>query len=478
MGKNGQDYRSIVLPIEKEGVALAMKRKAIALTIIVAFLCSLAFLTINVESAKAITIGSNGSISGTDKLRCDGNVYTLTGNIVYTIRVDKSNVVLDGAGFTLEGNPIEGNGAGLIILPGVDEVTIKNFKIKGFGSGITLKGSGNTVTGCTITDCFTGIWLNEATGNTISGNVLLNDNAGIQIRYSSNNVFRNNRFENSSISTGTDDNFNDIDPSNTIDGKPIYYLVNQKGLVINPTDYPEIGYLALVNCTCMTVKDLRISGSPANGNGIILRYTTNSTIIHNSLTNLWSGIYSYNSYNNTITENYISNNTQSGIAISATIANTITRNNIENNKVGISLMGSAQIIYHNNFVNNTLQVDSANWHPLNRLPMPYGMHVWDNGYPSGGNFWSDYNTTDSNNDGIADTAYVINQYRNNTDHYPLAKPINDIPEFPKEENSSGVDTPQFPTAALAIATLSALAVAIGLIIVFFKKNTVIKQSCK
>jgi parallel beta-helix repeat protein len=53
-------------------------------------------------------------------------------------------------------------------------------------------------------------------------------------------------------------------------------------------------------------------------------------------------------------------------------------------------------------------------------------NVWDDGYPSGGNYWSDYNDTDlhsgsyqnqTGSDGIGDTGYVI--YGNNTDHYPL-----------------------------------------------------------
>ena len=223
----------------------------------------------------------------------------------------------------------------------------------------------------------------------------------------------------------------------------------------------------------MTVKDLEISGYPANGNGIILRYTTNSTIIRNSLTNLWSGIYSYDSYNNTITENYIDNNRQ-GISISATIANTITRNNIENNEVGIYLDGSAQIIYHNNFLNNINHVDSANWHPLIRgMAAPFGMHVWDNGYPSGGNFWSDLNLTDNDNDGIGDTANVINQNRNNTDHYPLMQQI-DISAPMATPTPTPIDEynlEPFPTVLVAAvsATLAAVGVA-GVLLIHRKKN--------
>jgi parallel beta-helix repeat protein len=56
-------------------------------------------------------------------------------------------------------------------------------------------------------------------------------------------------------------------------------------------------------------------------------------------------------------------------------------------------------------------------------------NVWDDGYPSGGNYWSDYNGTDlfnglnqneTGSDGIGDTAYVIDA--DNTDNYPLMKP--------------------------------------------------------
>ena len=73
----------------------------------------------------------------------------------------------------------------------------------------------------------------------------------------------------------------------------------------------------------------------------------------------------------------------------------------------------------------------------------------DNGYPSGGNYWNDYNGTDNNGDGIGETPYIINE--DNQDNYPLMNPVdistsqefNTIPEFP-----SWMILPLFLTAPL------------------------------
>jgi len=99
--------------------------------------------------------------------------------------------------------------------------------------------------------------------------------------------------------------------------------------------------------------------------------------------------------------------------------NLIYENNITANDIGIVLWNSSNnSIYHNNFVNNTLQVYTEN-----------SLNAWDDGYPSGGNYWSDYMTVDLNHglyqdeaggDGIGDKPYGINE--NNVDRYPLMVP--------------------------------------------------------
>jgi len=72
-------------------------------------------------------------------------------------------------------------------------------------------------------------------------------------------------------------------------------------------------------------------------------------------------------------------------------------------------LSSNNTFYHNDFIDNAYHVDSER-----------STNVWDNGYPSGGNYWSNYTGVDANSDGIGDTPYIINV--NNRDRYPLMNP--------------------------------------------------------
>lgn len=115
----------------------------------------------------AIYIRADGSVKGTAAIRRDGNVYTFTGNVYGAIVVEKDNVVVDGAGYTLQGT---GNETGIQITSG-ENVTIKNLNIKSFGKGIVLEDSSKcTIVGNNMVYNNWGIKLYNASGNIISEN--------------------------------------------------------------------------------------------------------------------------------------------------------------------------------------------------------------------------------------------------------------------------------------------------------------------
>jgi parallel beta-helix repeat protein len=184
--------------------------------------------------------------------------------------------------------------------------------------------------------------------------------------------------------------------------------------------------------------------------GVLLNESSNNTIADNQVFCMphWLGIALYHSSNyNTLTNNTISsgymplllsssshnllnsNEVYSGtygIRLADSMNNTIIANQVFNSSIGIYIAsyhspGSSNLVYHNNLLNNTETFQAGESNSTN---------IWDNGYPSGGNYWCDYNGTDlfsgpyqneTGGDEIGDTPYII-PYLNNSDTYPLIKP--------------------------------------------------------
>jgi hypothetical protein len=156
------------------------------------------------------------------------------------------------------------------------------------------------------------------------------------------------------------------------------------------------------------------------------------TIENLNINNFSIGMYIWTK-NNSVTGNFVSENIV-GILLSGS-NQTVTKNYIANNERGLffgfnnvgDVIPSDIVINNNHFENNVVQLNGCECKELNNTEPP---HCWDNG--GEGNFWSDYNGTDANGDGIGDTHYFIDEL--NMDRYPLMQsPVNlpvPAPEIP------------------------------------------------
>lgn len=72
------------------------------------FLSLLSLCIVSVQPVKSQFLGSvhinpDGSVTGTNNIQRNGNLYTLTCTISGGIQVQKSYIVIDGAGYTVQG---------------------------------------------------------------------------------------------------------------------------------------------------------------------------------------------------------------------------------------------------------------------------------------------------------------------------------------------------------------------------------------
>jgi parallel beta-helix repeat protein len=419
-------------------------------------LLGISSLAFNIKPAK-------GEWTGTVYIRADGSIdpptapistvdnftYTFTGNISEGVMVERSNIIIDVNSYKLQGSGI---GLGLDLLY-VNNVTIKNSYVTNFGYGIRLYGSfGCTISGNNLSDIFYygiwffgssnnrvcynsisntehyGIWLEESSNNnSVSSNTAVNNGYGITLgSFSSNNIISSNLVANNNYAgiQIANSHSNSISANNiTADNSGIYLSHSSNNVISRNiiTNNTYNGIELYENSVNNSIVGNTITN---NRNGILLSFSNFEIVSKNIVLNNYFGILLSGSSNNSIMDNEILKN-YVGVFLEYTdfnesAGNTIVGNTISNNEYGVGIEEcSGNTIYHNNFINNTMHAG---------ISLPH-TNTWDDDYPSGGNYWSDYVGVDvksgpgqdlQGSDGIGDTPYIINE--RNRDRYPLMTP--------------------------------------------------------
>ena len=347
-----------------------------------------------------------------------GNNLTDNGGFAISLTVSSDNVVSSNLAVF---NRL--NGIGIHALSH-NNVISDNFIVNSTCHGFML----NNVRNCTISGNYlannseTGMWLQaDSINNTICDNVFAGNRYGISIEWADGNIVSGNTL---------------------MDG--------QLGIQILNAEYTEILNNTITNNY----------GSEWDA-GIRLDSAGYTRIFCNNITDNWRAILLYNAsphvsiINNNIScnefgvrmrtggsgymnmsGNIVMSNRGYGIGLSQySDYNTITQNNIGMNEYGLFTEYSTHnTIYWNNFVNNTGQVYVGSG----------SINTWDKGYPSGGNYWSNYTGLDqyggpyqnlTGSDGIGDALLILDG--NNSDRYPLMTPWTEAPSLIGDVNADG-----------------------------------------
>jgi parallel beta-helix repeat protein len=195
-----------------------------------------------------------------------------------------------------------------------------------------------------------GLLLSNSRKNSLAGNEISHNYYGLMLKSSEGNTLRNNNIYDNKFNFGADEE-NDIDASNFVDFKPIYFFRDISSFVIDSSS--NCGALYCFDCDNITIKDMSLTN---NLFGIYFYNTTNSTLTNISLVNNSYGMRMIASRGNSIAKCDVNSSYMDGISLTACEGNLLESNLIRNaGNFGMNISESTR-----NTISNNRIIDNSN----------------------------------------------------------------------------------------------------------------------
>ena len=256
------------------------------------------------------------------------------------IELDKSLLLVGVGQPVIDVNDIGGDAVRIV----ADDCTLDGFELINGNMGLDVRSMGNVIRNNTILANRNGVRLyNDSSLNLLANNVIADcAETGLHIRYSANNTLRDNHISACAVNFHIEANSleqytQDIDISNTVDEKPIYYVVGMDDVFIG--EQSNAGCVVAVDCTDIIIEGIEVSG---NAYGVLFAYTQYSVVEDAVISdNSVAGVRLHHSPYNGISNNTISGNDW-GVLLDASAETFMRGNVLAQNSYGVNCTGAEE----------------------------------------------------------------------------------------------------------------------------------------